>query len=228
MIERPGLAGFHRDELLPIRDFLKQLPGLTSTASNDLLNALFDAIAEGRETLPFGAFTVPTATVNGWFLANSKGQQCVDPNSARPLLELCRAGALPMTDGPPGEVPRDLLEYAEGRGRLLDEARSAGEATDTQATDWRRKVANHACVAEAEFSYSLLNKIFFNHHGPAGGSIEIGGIQVYKFVLSRRSSSGNRFEADVIFRWQSADGTIKELQKESLHAGSVSSDRGRK
>lgn len=167
---------------------------------------------------------VTAAEVQGGFTGDDRAR--ITPEGAALLPRLYEAGIFELHRPRVGRGdPAKLRAYAASRPGLLaqtvrnEEARCAHEA-----------LARHPeRIAEAEFTYELLNRVFIAHHGLLGGTtrLEIGGLLVTKEVFTYRSNSQKSRDSDVTFSWVSQDGTTRELHQQSRFAGNRRNDPDR-
>jgi len=151
------------------------------------------------------------------------------PEGATLLVRLYEAGAFEMAKGAPREEPTQMKTYAGLRTVLEEEtARLQHERVEKRRAR-EAMIANPALLAEDLFTWSRLNAIFAAHKGYGGSSqrMEIGGLQVVKELISFSSNSGKTRDFEVRFSWTSADGTPRELTRESQFSANRRNDSSR-
>jgi hypothetical protein len=227
-------------ELMQLSTALGYLPGVKPRrAAEDLVRAYYRLIderirfeqlevgqhGEKEETLDLSGVTVDffghplsMSDFEGLAARSDFGSRCITPKGVLLLIKLYQEGAFErkkVKKGLPEEPSPALHEYAAKEAELL--AKSAARRKDN--ADWLAKrdayLENPASVPEAEFSYSLLNALFFKHHGPGSATMDVGGLRVTRGVATDSSNLGKIQESTVVFRWTSADGQSHELSKES-------------
>lgn len=163
----------------------------------------------------------------------------VMPSGAAKLTELYRRGLLYTSGKKPGQVQQWLIDYAAAsesdvmnRSKALwirdFEAADQAEATRLALSQVERaQLRNLAAFQEPEFTYALLDAIFWENIGKGYGELVIGGIQVRKSVLTYTSNSGKSRSSEVEFTWVSPSGELKSLLKESRYAGNRRNDADR-
>jgi hypothetical protein len=87
-------------------------------------------------------------------------------------------------------------------------------------------LANPETIVEAEFTWSLLNAVFFRH-GKDTREMVVGGRPVSKHLHPFRSNSGKSTDFNVTFTWKSTDGTARQLEKQSLYESNRRNDEDR-
>jgi len=219
---------FERDDFLPLRDFLGRLPGVKPRLAFDLLReAWLEAATELEPQQRISTIHADLDKLKACFTSNSRQQDCVSPEGATWLLDAYKAGQLPMSLKRPKEIPEELLDYAAGKGTLLEKAREerlARQAREAQQREW---IEDPSKIPEAEFSYWLLNQVFFRHRGAGDAQMIVGGVLVEKTVHPYRSNSGKSVDFEVTYSWRATDGTPKVLRKPSTFEGNRRNDAAR-
>ena len=122
----------------------------------------------------------------------------------------------------PGEVTPELVEYCESEPSLMERAKERL----AQRAAYEAKVSNPETIVEAEFTWSLLNAVFFRH-GKDTREMAVGGRTVSKHLHPFRSNSGKSTDFNVTFTWKSTDGTSRQLEKQSLYESNRRNDEDR-
>jgi hypothetical protein len=150
----------------------------------------------------------------------------VTPEGAALLIRLYEAELFDLQPPHAGRGdPARLRAYAASRPDLL-----ALVTQDEEARRARKALVQHPeRIAEADFTYELLNHVFIEHHGLQGGitRMEIGGLLVTKEVFTYPSNSGKSHDSNVTFSWVSQDGTPREVNKPSMFSGNRRNDPDR-
>lgn len=144
----------------------------------------------------------------------------VSPKGARALVRAYRAGALCKK---PQEVSPELLEYIESEEALRAKVRARQDAERA----YREKITNPQSIKESEFTFSLLNDVFWAHGLKGNCSMVIDGITVTKSVLPFYSNSGKSRDFRVTFSWTGRDGERRTLSKESTYERNRRNDEKR-
>jgi hypothetical protein len=122
-------SGFRPEDFLPLRDFLKRLPGVRAASAYTRLSGAYrDAVETQAATVTFWEATAPLDMAAQIFVRAADTKDRVSPKGAMLLLQLYRLGELPLEMSSPESVPTELSEYAAGRGCLLEEARRSRQA----------------------------------------------------------------------------------------------------
>lgn len=219
----PALPSLDPEVLLPVREFLRLLPGThVPDASRLLLDAWFNALVEDQDVM-LGEHSLGCADQEVLFMARETGMTCVTPLGAERLIDAYRRGALPRTAaGKLGEPAQTALAYANSYAALagLSGARTEGQQREAAALAARRaefdSLVNHPeAVPESRFDYPLLDAIFWKHLGAGSGTMHIGGVTVAKSLARYASNSGKHTDHAVRFDWVSVDGTPRFVEKPS-------------
>ena len=207
------------------------LPHLRPRLARTLLqDAYHEALLAEQDTASLGAVTVPTEALAELFHATDRTgypTDVISPAGARLLVKLYRDGQLPTRDGRRGEVSAELAAYCDSEAELeaRAQAEAAREVAERQAREAR--LADPAGIPESEFTWSLLNDLFFHHRGPGPGVLEVGGIEVRKEIASSLSNSGKSRDYAVAFSWRGADGTPRTLERAGLYDANRRNDPAR-
>jgi hypothetical protein len=143
--------------------------------------------------------------------------QVVSPAGARLLVRLYDAGALGTKPGP---VAEDLRIYCDSEAVLRE--RALQRAKDRQA--YEASLAYPERFTEEQFTFSLLNDLFWHHKRQGHSTLNVGGCEVTKSVLRFSSNSGRSGDFEVTFTWRSVDGTRKQLTRPSAYRGNRRND----
>jgi hypothetical protein len=154
------------------------------------------------------------------------------PTALRLLIELRDKGALPTARRTLDPVPENLLAYAARNEaellaeseRLKEQRRQQKESEDEAL---KRKLDNLDAINEPEFTWSLLNQLFWHHQGKGQDTLTIGGLKVTKSLTPYASNSGKTRDFSVTFSWTARDGTACGLSRESRFADNRRNDAER-
>lgn len=219
------------DDFLTFRDVARGLPNLRPRATQGWLRDLWGEalIAEQPDTSVAGQ-TVSVDELSELFHETFRTgfpSQVVSPRGAQLLLRLYAAGALDTGKKQPDAPSPELVAYAQSEPELREKAAAHKEVRQRAQAAREKRLAHPERIAEAEFSYSLLNALFFKHVGKGGGTLRVGGIEVHKNISQYTSNSGKSQDWRVRFTWQSADGCHRELRKTSAFEGNRRNDPNR-
>lgn len=163
----------------------------------------------------------------------------VTPAGAAKLIELYRADHLYTSGKKPGRVQQWLVDYAaSSQQEMLEKSRQLWardfEAADLkaakqslQAQEHQARLRDLAGFSESDFTYTLLDQIFWANQGKGDGELVIGGIKVTKTVTTYSSNSGKSRSSEVEFRWTNAAGVSQTLLKESTYSKNRRNDSAR-
>lgn len=70
-------------------------------------------------------------------------------------------------------------------------------------------------IKPESFTWSLLNKLFWEYCGKGESVLMVGGVQVRKQLDKHESSTGKSSSFSVVYSWSSRDGKRHELKKPS-------------
>lgn len=222
--ETKSWAQRHRvspEHLMKLGEALESLPNVKPRKARATLdefwNRLVNALMDGKE----GRIELPDGSAFGWpefneiFVEDIYRTRRVTPPGAEFLVRLYRAGVFELKSARDeiGE-PRVLLDYAANEAAILQKQ----AAEDAEIARRKDLVAHPEKVTESEFTYGLLNEIFFKHCGEGSHELEIGGIKVVKSLGGGyRSNSGKNRDFDVSFSWTGSDGKQHSIDKQSRY-----------
>jgi len=201
------------------RDVCKGLPGVKPRL---LQNRLREALVRG-EGLTLGAEQVTHGELRELFVTAYRGLYevyVVSPKGARILVRLYRAGVL---ETPPKEVSTELLKYLDSEDAL----RAKAQARRDRERAYREKVENPESITESEFTFSLLNEVFWKQGLKGDSSMVLDGITVTKSVTPYLSNSGKSRDFRVAFSWVGRDGKRHCAEKPSIYEGNRRNDEER-
>lgn len=232
--ETTSLLPLDPDILLPLRDFLRLLPGVHSRKAFGLLTeAWFDALVNGPE-VRLGEFVLGDTHEN-LFPSRDTGVTCLTPAGATRLLVAYREGAIPLAaSAKPGEPDPAALAYACSYADLLrrsqekaEQLRAEQAGRNAERAEIATLIKDPEAVPESRFTYALLDAIFWEHHGAGSGTLPIGGVLVSKSVTPYASNSGSTRDHAVVFEWTGSDGTTHTLEKPSRFSANRRNDAER-
>lgn len=158
------------------------------------------------------------------FRMNEYDTPHVTPEGAQTLIRLYEAGFFEMQSGRSIDEPSALKEYSQSRTVLEEEAARLAAERRSKREDREAALANPAQLNEDDFTWSLLNAVFYEHLGSGPGAMDIGGIRVRKDVIRYSSNSGKSRDYEVTFTWHGKEGNIRELKKPSRYRNNRRND----
>lgn len=202
---------------LTLSEFLKLLPNIASTKSREMIgNGLNLFFKNGQFS---DSIEIKGCTIYREDLSSLSIYGRVDAPAADTIIRLYNADALPMAYGKrPTSCPK-AEAYVE-RARFAAAERIAERAFEKDRSIEERKaydlkLANISSIKEEEFTLALLNDIFYRHHGPGGGTLKIGGIEVKKDRPDRYKDDDDLHSNwSYTYSWTSHDGTPHTLHYE--------------
>ena len=232
-----------RNLLLDYQAACKMLPNVKPRVVSSILNSLLDSIMGQVDILNMTADTPePTIEYCGITLSSSDihsirdtpdfGRIKTTPQGARILISLYQAGGLFSERDKKAKVEAvhdELIAYSESEAALIDETLAIKEAERKVKEEREERIKNPQNLSVTDFTYSLLNDIFFAHLGKCTGQQEmnIGGIPVTKTVLPHRSNSGKSHDFEVVFTFTDENGESQRIIKNSMYAGNRRNDADR-
>jgi hypothetical protein len=232
-----------RNLLLDYQAACKMLPNVKPRTVTNILNSLLDSIMNQIDFRNMTADTPkPTIEYCGIMLSSSDihnirdatdfGRIKITPQGAKTLIALYRAGGLFSDRDKKAKVEPvhdELIAYADSEAALMDKTLAKNEV-ERKAEEVRiERINNPRGVSVKDFTYSLLNDIFFAHVGKCTGQqkMNIGGIPVTKTVLAHHSNSGKSRDFEVIFEFTDESGELKTISKSSMYAENRRNDASR-
>lgn len=160
----------------------KGLPGIKPRLAHAFLRATyFDLLTadEGGQAVQVGTRSVTAAELKECFLEKDSfyGGEVVSPRGARLLVELYEAGAFELQKGQsPGPCSAELQAYC------LKSLEPELTAQAEPSTLHQERLSRPDLIGEADFSYVLLNDLFWKHLGKGEGTLQVGPVQVSKHL----------------------------------------------
>lgn len=222
--ETAGNVPLDPNDFWAFTKFAKHLGGLKPRVTlNWLKDKFYEACDMDSPDVDLGSTMVPKSEMLELFCQDDWGAQRISPDGAALLARLHVAGVLLYKTTRPGPVAPAAQAYIESKPALLAKVLQARAEREAYA----RKVAEPSAINEDEFTYRLLDDVFWKHQGKGGGTLEIGGVLVRKSVTTLSSNSGKTQDSSVRFTWRSVDGTEKVLLKPSVYVGNRRNDAER-
>lgn len=149
----------------------------------------------------------------------------ISPKGAKVLMKLYRNGDLVMHKG------KGIVESTELQVYIDKESAFKKEADRIRREDERKKyfIENPDKIKEADFSYSLLDSVFYSKFGAFHGckTMILDNIEVEKSVCVYQSNSGKTHDSEVTFSWMDSKGGLQRLCKPSLYSENRRNDANR-
>lgn len=226
-----SLKDFDARDLRSLSDCLAMLPEVKPRKARALLKLMYDSLFEKKYfegveapvlNMKKSKIQVSYQLILHLFVKDVWEKDHVTPVGAKLLCDLYAGGEFELKKKVSAE-PTELLAYANGVEAVLKRK----ETREKAAKAFQDKVANPHAVKESEFTYHLLNQIFFKHDAPSNGSMVVGGIKVEKSVNRFSSNSGKTQDWEVSFSWKGSDGQYVRVTKESIYRNNRRNDAER-
>jgi hypothetical protein len=222
-VEKPDTADFKTFSWV-----CKGLPRVKPRVNQSRLRDLLYHMAEKRlKETTLGSSTVAQSELAELFCEDDSGYygtvERVSPAGARLLVRLYLAHDLDMSGKSAGTVSPEVQAYCESEADLVKMAqdrKAAKAAFDARLND-------PASFTESEFTFSVLNGLFWRHGGASLKSLTVGGIEVSKNLVPYSSNSGKTRDFRVSFHWTGSDGVKRESVKESSFESNRRNDEER-
>lgn len=204
--------------------FAKHLGGLKPRVTlNWLKDRFYEACSTDAPEVDLNGTLVLKSEMSQLFCQDDWGAERISPDGAALLVRLHTAGVLLYKTSKPGPVAPAAQSYIDSKPVLLAKVLQARAEREAYA----RKVAEPSAIREEEFTYRLLDDVFWKHQGKGTGTLEIGGVLVRKSVNTLSSNSGKTHDSAVRFTWRAADGVEKVLSKPSIYTDNRRNDAER-
>lgn len=215
------------DDFLLFSKVARGLPGIKPMVTRGLLKeAALQMVHDAVDHLDLSGSSVTQDELNELFHETARTgyvTEVVSPAGARLLIRLYLAGALPMKAKQAPTAPTSELQaYCDSELEL--EAKQ--EARRARHLAYEEKLSNPQCISEAEFTWPLLNAVFWRH-GKELREMVIGGITVHKLVQRFASNSRKDHDFKISFSWNSANGRPHEIKGFSKYEGNRANDEKR-
>lgn len=137
----------------------------------------------------------------------------ISPKGARILLKLYYNGDLILKKGEKISKETGLQEYIDKEKYFAQKAEQLRRDDEYKAY----LLENPEKIKESDFSYGLLDKIFWKKFGAIRGaeSLILDGIEVTKSVSVYKSNSGKSQDSEVVFSWVDSNGKKQVIKKPS-------------
>ncbi|MDR3560585.1 MAG: hypothetical protein P4N59_03950 [Negativicutes bacterium] len=214
---------------MSLTEALKLLPGVAPNNAKAQIRVAVEGDFLQEPTGQIGTVVYKAEELKELFVEDQSGMSEViriTPEGAQTLIRLYNTEALKMKLGnKAGEPQQELLKYAAS-GPMFKQA--AIEASEKEA---RREflLENPGNIEEKDFSYELLDSVFWSKFGPINGErkLTLAGIEVAKSVSVHKSNSGKSSDTAVAILWTGSDGQKHSEGTESIYKGNRRSDPDR-
>jgi len=162
-------------DFLSFTAICKGLPHVKPRVNKDWIqNEYFNAITAESETVDLAGNPVTCAELTELFCNTDRGE-VVSPAGARLLIRLYKANVFELNGKRlPGEVSSELVCYSESEATLREKSLQR----QAERLAYNDRLTCLATFNEGEFTYRLLDDIFWADQGKGKGSLVIGGVLV--------------------------------------------------
>jgi len=235
--------GFNEEFLMRLSDFIKLLPNVKPLKARAKLKEWRDEIYEQIMQDTFADKEREIYEVNigkGIVLSSDDFEHIfygdefsatkITPHGAEILIKIYCAGFFELTPRKGTEkVPNKGVDYSKSEHQLLIKQKLAEEAENEKSREYATLIDCPQNIKPENFTYSLLNDVFMRHIGLKAGcySMNIGGIEVTKYVHMHTSNSGKNRDSEVTFTWVDPDGNKQKIEKQSSYSQNRRNDPDR-
>ncbi|KOO12846.1 hypothetical protein AKJ18_21720 [Vibrio xuii] len=216
---------FEARNLVRLDDFLKMLPSVKPRKAREVIKSWQEDILEQiladmwsdeekeqYEISVSDSLMLKSSDFEHIFHGDESSAKRITPYGAQLICEAYKAGLF-ETKARLSEylVPIEVQEYINSTNAILSKQEADRTLRQNEREQYENKVSNLELIRETEFSYSLLNDVFIKNFGLKGGQhvLNIGGIEVTKYLSLYRSNSGLSSDWQVTFSWVGLDGEYK-------------------
>jgi hypothetical protein len=169
-----------RSEALTLRGFLALLPGVAvHTAAREFDLQVQRARIDGSALVRSGHLLLPLAEVDGFFFMHARARR-VTPKGARWFIYCFRQGVLPKSAGHPEGDMDAALAYA----RIGEDPADQARAERARLRAYRERLGDPDRIPERDFTYKLLDDIFWRHLGSQAGKLTVGSVDVWRELVA--------------------------------------------
>lgn len=201
-------------EYLTLIQALKCLPGVMPNKSKKIMSPDYSGVEYSRYKI--GKTELTEADYNEIWIKklSSYGETIrISPKGARILLKLYYNGDLILKKGEKISKETGLQEYIDKEKYFAQKAEQLRRDDEYKAY----LLENPEKIKESDFSYGLLDKLFWKKFGAIRGaeSLVLDGIEVTKCVSVYKSNSGKSQDSEVVFSWVDSNGKKHVIKKPS-------------
>lgn len=227
---------------MSLTDALRYLSGVKPKIARqmiqDWLHQSIGAVHYSDETKEFEFFEATDISlgVEGTVLTKSQiaelyndtfddwGKLSISPEGASILIHLYGLDLLPMQKKASKSVDDRLKDYASLGLRFSDFQRMQSEKMAERRKFLARPLDE---IKPGEFSFDLLNHVFWREGRRGNSVMTIGCIEVRKEVYPYKSNTGKSIDFTVEFSWRDVDGKEQTAVKRSIYQENRRNDAGR-
>ena len=211
---------------MSLTEALKLLPGVAPNKSKSQLKSAIMGECMQPPSNSIGEFSYEPKELREMYIEDYSGISEViriTPEGAKTLILIYKRKSLILKHGGKVEEPlEELIKYAESSSLYKQAALKEKEEIAKQ----KYLLANPDKIQEKDFSYQLLDSVFWDKFGPIHNSytLQLAGINVTKSVSLYKSNSGKTYDSEVSISWIGTDGKKHELASPSRYKNNRRSD----
>lgn len=149
----------------------------------------------------------------------------ISPRGAKTLLQIYNNGDLILQKGKVISEASEIVDYINKEAYFKKKVDEMREKIKRE----RMLIECPEKIKEEDFTYELLDEVFYKVYGPIRGekTIILDGIKVTKVVSVYKSNTAKSQDSEVRIRWIDSNGKIHEYGKNSMHKGNRRNDPNR-
>ena len=225
---------------MKLSDALKELPNIKPRKArdlivndfrNELVNRLMDpSMSQEDEGKPFlfelseGVSVRSDEFENNLLKEDEFDRKVITPKGARMLIDWYQRGVFELAKKSIGVSDPGAALLAFSKLRDDEAAERKPSHTDHVRAITEKPLAE---IRESDFSFSVLNALFWREGRRGDSELVVGGFTVKKHVRTYTSNSGKSRDSTVEFRWMGSDGEERVVEKKSAFEGNRRSDPDR-
>ena len=229
-----------REFLMDYQAACKMLPHVKPRTVTNILIGLLESITSKIDFLNYtDDMPEPTIKYCGMTLSARDiynirdtpdyGRIKIMPQGAKTLIALYQAGGLFSESDRKAKVEQvneALISYSKSEEELIRKTTAKKDAVIKARNEYKELMKNPENISVRDFTYSLLNDVFWANLGKCSGvqHLTIGGVSVVKSVQPYRSNSGKSRDFEVSFEFTDESGERKTITKNSVFAGNRLND----
>ena len=211
---------------MSLTEALKLLPGVAPNKSKKQLKSAIIGECMQPPSNSIGEFSYEPKELKEMYIEDYSGISeiiRITPEGAKKLILIYKRKSLPLKPNGKVEDPLEaLMKYSESASIYKQAALKEKEKIAKR----KYLLANPDKIQENDFSYQLLDSVFWEKFGPIHGSytLQLAGINVTKSVCLYKSNSGRTCDHEVSISWIGSDGKKHELSSPSRYKNNRRSD----
>lgn len=202
--------------LLSLTRFCSGLPSVKPLSTQRKLDAAyFSAMKAGNDVAVVDAVAVPVVELAQLHCVNVFGARAISPKGAALLIRLYRQGLLDTGGAQPAEPTANAQRYAASHDTWLAFRKAKGFKFQRERmranAEYKDRLRDLESWDDSEFTYKVLNDIFWENLKVADGVLQVGGLTVRRGPLRFTDASGNYTLYKHAFSWSDHQGVQRVL-----------------